>query len=65
MRLVQISILCFASPLSVKEKINIELANQKQEAMSFLESDWPINSFPSLTMDLQSTIQQIAVASKT
>ena len=49
MRLVQISILCFAIPLSVKEKINIKLANQKQEAMSFLESDLPINSFPSLS----------------
>ena len=26
----------------VRKRVNIELANQKQEAMSFLESDWPI-----------------------
>ena len=25
-----------------RKRVNIELANQKQEAMSFLESDWPI-----------------------
>ena len=38
-------VLCKSNPLSVKEKINIELANQKQEAMSFLESDGPIPFF--------------------